>query len=118
MKERLQFIRNAEGKVLPYSKEIQGEIVVANVTDAALEKHVPEVTFEASSVKAQIGSIIHPMLEVHHIEWIILETDKDYYKRDLNVGEEPIASFELTDDEKPLAVYEYCNLHGLWKKEL
>lgn len=118
MKERLQFMRTSEGRVLPYSKDVQGEIVEANVTDAALEKHVPEVTIEASSVRAQIGSVIHPMLDVHHIEWVILETDKGYHKQNLNVGEEPVANFELAEGEKPLAVYEYCNLHGLWKKEL
>ncbi|MBQ2309562.1 MAG: desulfoferrodoxin, partial [Erysipelotrichales bacterium] len=32
--------------------------------------------------------------------------------------EAPEAKFVLAEDEKAVAAYEYCNLHGLWKKEL
>ena len=35
----------------------------------------------------------------------------------LNAGEAPKAVFALAD-EKPEAVYAYCNLHGLWKAEI
>ena len=36
----------------------------------------------------------------------------------LKPGEKPVAEFVLTDGEKAVAVYEYCNLHGLWVKEI
>lgn len=90
----------------------------ANTTDAATEKHVPEVTVDGNTVKVVVGSVEHPMLEEHHIAFIVVETDKGFHKKDLVVGERPAADFELTADEKPIAVYEYCNLHGLWKKDL
>ncbi|MEG1304899.1 MAG: desulfoferrodoxin family protein, partial [Oscillospiraceae bacterium] len=64
-----------------------------------------------------IGSVIHPMLPEHHIEWICLVTEHGIQRKMLAAGDEPKASFAVKDD-KPVAVYEYCNLHGLWKKEL
>lgn len=89
-----------------------------NTSDGAFEKHVPAVTEEGSAIRVVIGSVEHPMLEEHHIEWIILETDKGIYRKNLQPGEVPKAEFILADGEKPLAAYEYCNLHGFWKKEI
>jgi superoxide reductase len=57
------------------------------------------------------------MVDVHWIEWVQLNTDKGRYRKVLNPGESPKVSFPL-QDEKPLAVYAYCNLHGLWMTEL
>ena len=57
------------------------------------------------------------MTEEHSITWVYLETDKGGQRKALSPGEEPKAHFALAD-EKPLAVYAYCNLHGLWKTEL
>lgn len=57
------------------------------------------------------------MLDVHYIEWIILETDRGFFKIELKPGQEPKATFTI-EDEKVIAAYELCNLHGLWKKEL
>lgn len=92
--------------------------VVANTTDAAQEKHVPVVTVEGSAVKAAVGSVAHPMQEEHFIQFIILETNQGFQKKDLKPGEKPKAEFALAEGETPVAVYEYCNLHGLWKKEI
>jgi superoxide reductase len=60
----------------------------------------------------------HPMLEAHYIQWIALETTNGVQVRYLKPGEKPVASFILAEGDKAVAVYEYCNLHGLWKKEL
>ena len=57
------------------------------------------------------------MAEEHSILWIQLETDKGNHRVNLAPGEEPKAVFELVG-EKPVVVYAYCNLHGLWKKEI
>ena len=81
------------------------ELIPGSV-DAAQEKHVPAVAIEGTSVLVKIGAVTHPMLPEHHIEWILLEA-----------GDAPEAKFEIAEDEA-VAVYEYCNLHGLWKKEL
>ena len=90
------------------------KLLEAGVTDAAVEKHVPAVTVEGNLVKVVVGSVVHPMAEEHHIAWIALETERDAYIHWLQPGEAPEAVFSIPG-EKPVAVYEYCNLHGLWK---
>ena len=92
------------------------ELIPGSV-DAAQEKHVPAVEVKGTSVFVKIGEVTHPMLPEHHIEWILLETKKGFQIKDLEAGDVPEAKFELVDDE-PVAAYEYCNLHGLWKKEI
>ena len=57
------------------------------------------------------------MEEEHHIVWVYLQTDRGGQRKCLEVGKAPIVSFALTD-EKPIAVYAYCNIHGLWKKDM
>ena len=37
----------------------------ANVTDGAVEKHVPQITRDGAHVTVQVGSTIHPMLPEH-----------------------------------------------------
>ncbi len=91
--------------------------LIPGTTDAAVEKHVPVVAVEGNTVKVTVGEVIHPMTEEHSIQWIYLKTDKGGQRKDLNPGEEPVAVFALAD-EKPVAVYEYCNLHGLWKADI
>jgi superoxide reductase len=89
----------------------------ANTVDASKEKHVPSVKVNNNRVEVVIGEVIHPMVESHYIEWIYLETKKGSQIKMLKPGEEPKAVFVLEDDT-PMAVYEYCNLHGLWKKSI
>ncbi len=92
--------------------------VVPNTTDAAQEKHVPDVTISGSTVTVKVGSVTHPMLPEHYIQFIILETSKGFHKIDLKPGDAPEAVFTLAEGETPVAAYENCNLHGLWKKEI
>ena len=89
----------------------------AGVVEASREKHIPEVKVEGNKVSVFVGSVEHPMSEEHSILWIYLETDRGSQYKYLSVGEKPAAEFCLTD-EKPIAVYAYCNLHGLWKAEI
>ena len=91
--------------------------LIPNTTDAANEKHVPVIVEDGNMVTVKVGSVEHPMMEAHYIQWIILETNKGFTKKDLHPGEKPCAVFALCDDEKVVAAYEYCNLHGLWKAE-
>ena len=62
----------------------------------------------------QVGEVLHPMLENHYIQWIALVTEEGFQVRYLKPGEEPKAVFA---DVPHGVVYEYCNLHGLWKCE-
>lgn len=90
----------------------------ANTTDAAFEKHVPVVNVKDDIVEVAVGSVMHPMLIEHYIDFIILETNKGKHVHHLPKDKEPKTKFKLAKGEEPIAVYEYCNLHGLWKKEL
>lgn len=97
--------------------ELMSELV-PGTTDAAVEKHVPVVSIDGENVFVKVGEVEHPMVEKHYIQWIVLETDKGYMTKYLKPEEKPEAAFRLADGEKAVAAYEYCNLHGLWKKEL
>ena len=90
--------------------------LVANTVDASTEKHVPVVTkVDDCTIKVQVGSVEHPMLPEHHISFIYVETENGGMK--INLTDKPEATF-CTCADKPVAVYEYCNLHDLWKTEL
>ena len=91
--------------------------IVAGTVEASREKHIPVATVEGNVVKVSVGSVEHPMAEEHSILWVELKTDKGVQRKNLVVGEPPVVSFALAD-EKPLEVYAYCNLHGLWKSEI
>ena len=90
----------------------------AGTTDAAVEKHVPAVTVEGNKVHAVVGSVEHPMLDNHYIQFIALETEKGFQVKNLAPGQQPEADFLVADGDKAVAVYEYCNLHGLWKADI
>ncbi len=85
--------------------------------EASREKHIPVVTADGDTVKVVVGSVEHPMVAEHSILWVYLETDKGGHRKCLEVGAAPEVCFTLTD-EKPIAAYAYCNLHGLWKASI
>lgn len=90
--------------------------LVPGTTDGAAEKHVPVYDVEGNKVTVKVGSEKHPMLPEHFIEWIVLQTKNGGYQRKkLQPGDEPEAVFVLEDGDEVEAVYEYCNLHRLWK---
>lgn len=91
--------------------------LIPDTVEASVEKHLPVVTVDGDKVKVEIGSVAHPMAEEHSILWVYLQTNKGGQRKNLAVGEAPVAEFSLLD-EKPVAVYAYCNLHGLWKTEV
>ena len=89
--------------------------LVPGTTDGATEKHVPVYTLEGNTVKVKVGSVEHPMTDAHHIEWIAIETENGNQRKELKPGDKPEATFALVPRDKVKSVYEYCNLHGLWK---
>ena len=92
------------------------EELVPGTVDASLEKHVPVVTrLDENTLKIQVGSVEHPMLPEHHISFIYVETERGGIR--VNLKDEPVAVVYV-GEERVTAVYEYCNLHGLWKVEL
>ncbi|WP_455716403.1 desulfoferrodoxin family protein [Anaerosporobacter sp.] len=91
--------------------------LVPNTTDAATEKHVPEITVNGDEVVVKIGSVEHPMTEEHYIQWVYIQTEKGVQSKKLTPSDKTVVTFKLTDDDKLVAAYEYCNLHGLWIKD-
>ena len=89
-----------------------------NTVDASVEKHLPMVTrLDDCRIKVEVGSVPHPMTEDHHIAFIYVETENGGIRIDLS--HEGKAEAEIcVCSGKPVAVYEYCNLHGVWKTEL
>ena len=88
------------------------ELLVANTTDAALEKHIPIYEINNNEIIVKVGENIHPMEEKHYIMWISLVTDDRVIRVELKPGDKPIIRFPYVKDA---IIYEYCNLHGLWK---
>ena len=89
--------------------------IVPGSTDAALEKHVPVYKVEGNKVFVTVGSVEHPMLPEHYIEWISLQTSSGNQRKVLKPGDAPKACFALCEGDKVEAVFAYCNLHSLWK---
>ena len=92
------------------------EEIIPGSVDAAAEKHVPAIFVSDDKVTVKVGEVPHPMLPEHHIAWVALETESGYQLKRLDPSGEPEAQFSVAD-EKIIAAYEYCNLHGLWKAD-
>ena len=92
--------------------------LTVNTVDASVEKHLPVVTrLDDCRIKVEVGAVPHPMTEEHHIAFIYVETENGGMRIDLPHTGKPEAVF-CTCTDKPVAVYEYCNLHGVWKTEI
>ena len=92
------------------------EELVPGTVEASVEKHLPVVTDLGNGVlRVEVGSVHHPMLDEHHIAFVYVETERGGIRIDLK--DEPVCEVYVGQD-RPVAVYEYCNLHGLWKVDL
>ena len=109
------FIEN-QGVPLICCEEQMTELV-PNTAVASVEKHHPTVTVKGDRIGVQVGSTPHPMEEGHHISFVYVETERGGQRKCLRNAEAPSATFSFSDD-KPTAVFSYCNLHGLWKTEV
>ena len=95
------------------------EALVPNTVEASGEKHLPVAVMDGNVLRVHVGSVDHPMLPEHFIEWVYVQTDQGGQRKALKPGDAPEVSFCLgDDDDKAAAVYAYCNLHGLWMTEL
>lgn len=119
----MRFLKSETGSIYTKAVCFGGKIadlepLEANVVDASQEKHVPVVEREGHKITVKVGSVEHPMSEEHYIQFIAIQMKKGYAVRQLSAGEAPEAFFCLDKNDEPVAVYAYCNLHGLWKTEL
>ncbi|MBO4887280.1 MAG: desulfoferrodoxin [Firmicutes bacterium] len=91
------------------------EEIIPGTTDASVEKHVPVYEVKDNIVSVTVGSVEHPMIPEHYIEWISLQTKFGNQRKALQPGEAPKADFAILPGDEVQAVYAYCNLHSLWK---
>lgn len=89
--------------------------IIPGTTDASLEKHVPVYTVENNKVMVTVGSVEHPMIPEHYIEWVSLQTKFGNQRKALSPNTKPSVCFSLCEGDEVEAVYAYCNLHSLWK---
>ncbi len=89
--------------------------IVPGTSDGAVEKHVPVVEVIGDVVKVKVGSVAHPMLPEHYIEWVSLQTKFGNQRKALEPGQAPEVCFRLCEGDEVEAVYAYCNLHSLFK---
>lgn len=111
------FVKVLEGPCTPQCCGEPCDELVAGSVDAAAEKHVPAVTREGGKIIAKVGEVAHPMLDAHSIQFIALEAGDRLEIKKLHPGEAPEAEFAC-DGAENVTIYEYCNLHGLWKAEI
>ena len=107
----VEILHGAGGKLVCCGKPMT--LKVENSVEASGEKHIPVVSTIDGGIHVEVGSVEHPMLEEHFIEWIEVITTNKVYRKHLKPGEKPEATFYI--GEEIVAVREYCNLHGLWK---
>ena len=86
-----------------------------NIVTFVKSSGVPVIQAEGAQVIVTVGSVEHPMIPEHFIEWIALETREGVQIKHLTPGSKPQVVFALTQGDSVVSAYAYCNLHGLWK---
>lgn len=92
------------------------ELLTEKDKDTGFEKHLPIIQKQESQVIVTIGSVLHPMEEIHYIELIEIIADGKVYKEFLKPGDSPTAIFNIK--AKKIEARGYCNVHGLWKTNI
>lgn len=91
-------------------------LVEKTVAEEGKEKHAPVIEVNGNEVTVKVGSIPHPMEDVHYIEIIqLLENGAVTFEKQLQPGESPEAKFCGVKDTSNLEAREVCNVHGLWR---
>ncbi len=109
----VEVLHGGGGKLICCGDEMN--LLTENSQDAATEKHVPIIEKTEQGYKVTVGSVEHPMMDNHWIQWVELIADGEVHRRFLNPGDKPEALFCVTTDK--VTAREYCTLHGHWKGE-
>lgn len=109
----VELIKNGGGTLICCEQPMQK--LTANTTDASTEKHVPVGERSNGKINVKVGSVPHPMTNEHYIQWIAIVSDEGIERINLSPSDKPEAFF---CDKNNVDIYEYCNLHGLWKSSL
>ena len=92
------------------------KLITENTEEAATEKHIPVIKKLEDGVQVMVGTVEHPMIDTHLIEWIEVRTISKTYRQELKPWDTPKVFFNIVD-ENIISARAYCNLHGLWKNE-
>ena len=118
-KNLVDLINDGGGTLVCCGEEM--ELLINNTVDADYEKHIPAIDVKHENnrkvLEIKIGDVIHPMEENHYIDFIYIEYINGGTLIKLDITKDPILTWDITD-ENVLAVYAYCNLHGMWAKNL
>lgn len=109
-------ITRSDDKILKCCGEDMIELI-PNSSDADAQQHTPLIRQIGNFITIKVGEPLHSMLDVHYIDFILLETDKGLYYKKLALDDEPIADFLINNQEKIVRAYAYCNNHFLWSSE-
>ena len=107
----VQVFHGGQGKLVCCGENMV--LLEEQTADSTTEKHVPVIEPADGGVLVKVGSVPHPMMDKHYIEWIEVVDGDKVYRQHLNPNDEPQAFFPLSGDH--LIAREYCNLHGHWK---
>jgi len=108
------------GRVVMAHKTSEKDVFCCETPMTVLEPNTTKSEMEIHQiVKRQIGYFLtvslpkHPVMDLHRIEFIAIETDQGFQFRAIEKGQEPIANFILSKQENILHVYAFCNIHLL-----
>ena len=110
----IAYVENSGVPVMCCGKKME-EIIPGSV-EASTEKHIPVFKVENNIVTVTVGETLHPMIPEHYIKWVSLHTKQGNQRKELTPNSDPCVQFAICDGDEVIAVYAYCNLHGLWKK--
>lgn len=108
----IEFVKDSGVPVMCCGQKMKE--MIPGTSDGAAEKHVPVITQNGNHILVEVGSVEHPMVEEHFIEWIVIETKMGSQKIKLSPADKPRAEFYLCEGDELVGAYEYCNIHGLW----
>jgi superoxide reductase len=107
----VEVVHEDKGQLVCCGKPMK--LMAPGTTDGAAEKHVPVIEKQEDGYLVKVGSVQHPSLPEHYIEFIEIMTDDGRVGRKyLKPGDKPEAKFYC--HAKILYAREYCNIHGLW----
>ncbi len=102
--------------ITPFCCDTAMEELIPNTAEIHLsEKHIPVFKRNGNELTVTVGLIPHPMTPEHHIEWILVVTNKGSHKINLNPCDAPVAKIMLDKNEVVYEIYSFCNIHSLWE---
>ncbi len=106
----VEVIQEGKGNFICCDKPMK--LLEPGTEDEGYEKHVPVIEKTDKGIKVKVGSVEHPMVESHFIQWIEVIADGKVYREYLKPGQKPEAEFCVKSEN--VTAREYCNIHGHW----